>query len=128
MSYEPETYRKKWMSDDQWECSQMAADLMYGFHHVSDLRRWGNGVAINHPNEIATFDFNAMTRLVVMAHDRMIRVGARVEEIERVFEGHEYTTCHLVITFHKRHLRDGKMVARHPTLEEHVDAIRKPVA
>lgn len=95
------------MDDAQWECALMAADFMHGFHHVSNLRRWGNGIAIDHPGELATFDFNGLTRLVVTAHERCIRAGVRFETREEDFEGNKYEETHLVVTFHKRE-RSGK--------------------
>jgi len=29
-----DSYRKDWMTDDQWECYQFLADLFFGFNHL----------------------------------------------------------------------------------------------
>lgn len=109
-------YRKDWMSDDQWECYQFLADLFLGFHHIhGKLHEWGNGIKLNTycTGSFATFDFDGLTRGVVMAHDRMIRLeitpsGPRM----------------LGIVLHKRHKREGRMYEKHPTLEDAAARIR----
>ena len=112
------THRLEWMSDDQWECYQMLADIFYGFHHVhGGLHPWGDGIALNASygsNKFATFDFNALTRTVLMAHDRMIRFA-----IEPSGPGM------LKLVLHKRHSREGHMYERHPTIQEAIATYRK---
>ena len=108
--------RLDWMSDDQWECYQMLGDLFFGFHHVTGkLHKWGTGIRLNTRNvdSFATFDFDRLTRAVVMAHDRMIRL-----EICPSGPGM------LGITLFKRHAREGRMHQRHPTIEEAISVIR----
>ena len=125
MSDEQE-YRKDWMSDDQWKCAKLAAEFKYGFHHLSNLRRWGNGIAIDEPNEIATYDFNGLTRLVVMAHDECVRVGVKIETRDEEYEGHQYQVTKLIVTFHpcKRPVDGDGMSSRHPELDHHIAEIR----
>lgn len=109
-------YRKDWMSDDQWECYQMLADLFLGFHHISGkLHNWGTGIKLNttQTGSFATFDFNNLTRAVIMAHDRMIRF-----EIEPSGPGM------LGLTLFKRHTREGLMHERHPTIEDAISSAR----
>ena len=109
-------YRKDWMTDDQWECYQMLADLFLGFHHIhGKLHEWGTGIRLNttQVGSFATFDFDALTRAVVMAHDRMNRV-----EIAPSGPGM------LGIVLHKRHKREGSMSERHPTIENAIARIR----
>jgi hypothetical protein len=62
---------------------------------------------------MSTFDFDDLTRLVVMAHDRHIRV-----EIEGA------APHYLRLIFYKRE-RDGDTYHRHPTMEESIERIRK---
>lgn len=103
-------YRLDWMSDDQWECYQMLADLYRGFHHiVGKLKPYGYGIALSTPftNYFASFDYNNLTRAVFMAHDRMIRF-----EIEPSGPGR------FKLVLHKRHTREGRMFERHPTIEQ----------
>lgn len=111
---EAKYYRVDWMTDDQWECACMLADLVRGFHHMpGDIKRCGAGVEVNMRAPLATRDFSELTRLVVMAHDRCIRA-----EIAPSGPGR------LKILLHKRHARAGSMVERHPTLEEHIAMCR----
>lgn len=111
-------YRAKWMSDDQWECAQMFADVCRGFHHVcGTFNPCGKGIAIHNSSRTwATWDYNNLTRLVVMAHDRMIRVdlipsGPRMQGF----------------ALWKRHTREGGMSERHPTIEDAIAICRPKV-
>ena len=117
---EPKTdedyYRQDWMTDDQWECAELLADLQGGFHHVTGkIKRAGDGIETSSFNfRAATYDFDGLTRLVVLAHDRMIRA-----EIAPSGPGM------LKLYLQKRHLREGgHMHERHPELEQAAAAIR----
>lgn len=117
MNAEEKYHRKDWMSDDQWECWQMIRDLFFGFHHVhGKLHEWGYGIALNtsQTGSFATFDFDGLTRAVLMAHDRMIRFS-----IEPSGPGM------LKLVLHKRHKRDGYMSEKHPTIEQAIELFRK---
>lgn len=105
-----------WMTDDQFEGFLFLCDLFYGAHHIlGNVKPCGRGIEINSRNSgFSTFDFNGLTRAVVMAHDRMIRF-----EIEPSGPGM------LKLCLHKRHTREGRMDERHPTIEEAIDSIRK---
>jgi hypothetical protein len=113
------SYRKDWMTDDQYECFELLADLFRGFHHVyGEPREFGHGIALNiRSHRLATFDFDALTTAVFLAHDRMIRI-----EIQPSGPGM------VKICLHKRHKRDGMMYERHPTIEEALATYRKRFA
>lgn len=65
-------------------------------------------------NGLATFDFDSLTRFVIMAHDECIRFG--VEPVSfRYFR----------LTFFNRGGREGPMYSRHPTLEQAIEDFRK---
>jgi len=115
MTEDEKYYRQEWMSDDQWEATQFIADLMHGFHHVSGkFKPCGQGIEMNTRHaRLATFDYDGLTRAVVMAHDRCIR-----------FEVSPSGPGMICLLVHKRHSREGSMFERHPTLEEHVAQIR----
>jgi hypothetical protein len=114
--YSSKYYRKEWMSDDQWECYQLLADLWHGFHHVHGrVHEWGRGIKINTwHTRLATYDFDGLTRLVLLAHDAMIRV-------EIIPSGPRLVG----LTLHKRHAREGDMSERHPTIEDALATHRK---
>lgn len=109
-------HRKDWMTDDQWECAQMFADVVGGFHHVAGtFKPWGDGIKVSvFSSRWATFDFDGLTRLVVLAHDRMIRVAV-VPSGPRMI-GFEMW---------KRHTREGSMFERHPTMEQAIAVHRR---
>ena len=109
-------YRKDWMSDDQWECARMFADVLGGFHHVmSPFKPFGGGVKVSdYGARWATFDFDALTRIVLMAHDRMIRVSLEPSGPRMVG-----------FALWKRHTREGSMSQRHPTIDDAIAMHRK---
>jgi hypothetical protein len=91
------------------------SDFYDGEHHIpKPLKRFGStGWCVHHDRgELATFDYNELTRLVVMAHDSCIRVG--VEAIRNNI---------LRIAIWKRET-SGSFSERHPQLEDHVKEIR----
>lgn len=66
---------------------------------------WGNGVRfVVWCDNLATFDFDHLTRLVLAAHERCIRVAIGPRSFR-----------YLTITCHAR-TRDGLMSASHPTM------------
>jgi hypothetical protein len=112
--YSSKFYRKEWMSDDQWECAQLLADLMGGFHHVKAIKDFGLGICTNLWPRLSTYDFNDLTRAVFMAHDRCIR-------LEVLPSGPGM----LKLSLHKRHKREGSVFERHPTIETALAEYRK---
>jgi len=98
-----------WMTDDQWQCYLMLCDLMGGSHHITGkVKCYGSGIENNYSGGLlATFDFDLLTRIVLMSHERMIRVeigssGPRMVKL----------------MFWKRHTREGRIHERHPTIEQ----------
>jgi hypothetical protein len=110
-------YRLPWMNNDQWESAQLLRDLFHGWHHLpGDIKQSGSrAIHINiRGGNLSTFDYNNLTVLVVLAHDRMIRA-----EICSSGPGM------VKLMLHKRHQRVGDMALRHPTLADAVASIRK---
>ena len=100
-------YHKDWMSEDQKECHQMLADLLGGFHHITGpVKEFGYGIQTNVFGELATFDFDGLTRLVLLAHERCIRASVMTSGPGMI-----------KIALHKRK-RDGGMSERHPTIQD----------
>lgn len=93
---------------DKDEAIKFFSEFYRGEHHFpSELKPCGDGWSIRHAGaEYATYDFNELTRLVLMAHHYCIRVGIEANG----FNG-------LKIRIWKRK-REGKMFERHPTIEQ----------
>lgn len=98
-----------WMSDDQWSCYELLAELYRGAHHVSSkkIKAWGDGIKYSHYGELSTFDFDNLTRLVRLAHQQCIRatIGPSGPGM-------------ISIILHKRHSREGRMYEKHPSWED----------
>lgn len=107
-----------WMSDDQKECFELLCDIHGGGNHVFGklYPMQKSGIYINSTcsHYLATFDFDNLTRAVVLAHDRMIRFAIEPSGPNM-----------LKLCFSKRHTREGRMYERHPTIEEAIAGIRK---
>lgn len=63
--------------------------------------------------QIATYDTDALTRLVVLAHDRCVRLDVS-----------PHTFQHLRVGMWTRSCREGRLFDRHPTIEGAIAAIR----
>lgn len=89
------------------EATDFFAEFYRGDYHIpSTVSPCGRGWEVRHYGTLATFDFDELTRLVLMAHEKCIRV--------------EITPCNfrlIKIRIHKR-VRDGNSMRRHPTLEQ----------
>lgn len=97
------------------EATDFFSAFYFGAHHIPGYkpRQFGSGWYVNHDRGgMATYDFNQLTRLVVLAHDRCIRA-----EISAL------TPSMIRIAIWKRK-REGDMAERHPELEDHIKAIR----
>ena len=104
---------------EKQEAVKFFSDFYFGEHHFpNELKECGYGYSMvcQPSRELSTFDFNHLTRLVVMAHDRCIRV-------EIVPNGKSLRIC-----IHKRERSNdavSDMMSTHPTLEYHIASIRK---
>ncbi len=89
------------------------SEVFGGRHHIpGKLKEWGPGWAVTTHGELATYDFDALTRLVFLAHDRCVRVSIRPA-----------SPMHLRIIVHQRQ-REGPFCSRHPTLEQSIERLR----
>lgn len=103
-----------WMTDDQFECLKLLCDLFGGHHHlVAKVKKYGTGIEYNTWQDMATYDFDGLTRLVVMCHDRMTRAEIKPSGPGKV-----------KIALWKRHTREGSMDEKHPTIEDAIIKIR----
>ena len=91
-------------------------ELYYGKHHIpkGGLHEFGTGWSVNHYGDLATFDFDTLTRLVFLCHDWCVR-----GEIQQSGPGM------VKICIWQRQHRAGRMFERHPTLEDALSVWRK---
>ena len=95
------------------EATKFFSEFFGGEHHFpSKISPCGNGWRILTMQEMATYDFGTLTKLVVLAHDHCVRAAVRPSKGMK-----------LEITIHKRK-REGSMFERHPTLEDSVEQLR----
>lgn len=62
------------LTADQKFCIAMLAEWMGGSHHLPKVQQWGPGVAINFSGALSTYDFDHLTRLVILAHRDAVRI------------------------------------------------------
>lgn len=100
--------------------ADLLGDVFFGIYHLdnSALRRveWDNAHHVIFSlgwRTISTIDDDYLTRLVILAHDRMLRL--EISAANRHY---------LRLTFHQRRSRSGELMYRCPTIEDHIASIR----
>lgn len=107
---------KKELSEFGAKAADLIGDWQRGIYHIHNqaLRAdWSNDrwVSVSYPGYLSTFDWNDLTRLVILAHDRCIRVMI------------EPNMRYLKITMHPR-TRGGDLYNRHDTIEDAISRVR----
>lgn len=102
--------------------ADLLGDMYQGIYHIASGRafdkvKWSDPDIIvvilpSHASQMANHDFNHLTRLVVLTHDRCLRVS---------IEPHGFR--YLRLMFHPRN-RGNDICREIPTLEDHVAKIR----
>ena len=113
---------KKDLKTEMSALGETVADILgrvwYGIYHMSEkaLRRveWKNEMymSVIIDEELATWDFCALTELVVLCHDRCVRMSVQGCGPHRTR-----------LMFHAR-VREGDIALRHPTIEEAIGRAR----
>jgi hypothetical protein len=99
--------------------ADLLGDVWAGIYHLDSgaLKRvdWHHPffIDITLRGSLSTFDSDHLTALVVLSHDRMLRMTVEPA-----------APRYLRLTFHQRHTRTGSMMERIPTIEDHIAAIR----
>ena len=104
--------------DEQWtenkqRCWQLLADWARGEHHMGKVTHCGRGLRMTWLGEVATFDGNDMTRLVLIAHQRLCRASISSAGPQR-----------LAIEVHPRQ-PEGSLYERHPGLSDLEEQCRR---
>lgn len=111
--------RDKPMSDLGRKAADLLGDVFYGIYHLNStsLRKanWQDAysVGVTIYGGLSTFDDDALTRFVVLCHDRLLR-----GEIEGA--AHNY----LRLWISERKERGGSLSRRHPTIEDALISVR----
>jgi len=101
--------------------ADLLGDVFSGIYHLDQKQlakvKWDDPyvvtVLLGHQS-LATFDSPYLTWLVVLSHDRMLRMDIRAKTVNM-----------LELMFHQRKDRAGSVSERMPTMEQHLAAIRK---
>ena len=102
-------YRTTWMTEGQWRCACLIADVFGGFHHIGEIKERANGVgSIVHQRDLGTFDFSHLTGLVILAHQRCIRASVCTAGMKLEIRAYPRKPI-------------GSIYERHPTLEESIE-------
>lgn len=101
--------------------ADLLGDVFAGIYHLdyNALRKvdWSDKRCIQFVlgwHDLSTFDCDELTRLVVLCHDRMLRMSIEAST-------HKY----LKLTFHCRNKRNGNQFERIPTIEQAIHRIRQ---
>lgn len=119
MSDKPILLTKATMTADQRACFDLLCKVFHGEHHAPErIYAFGRGIKCHaESHRLSTFDFDYLTRLVVLAHDACVRV-------EVVSSG----PGRIGLVLHKRAGRTGSSYERHPTMEEAIERVRPVLA
>ena len=100
------------LTADQEYCKKTLAKLVRGDHHLGPVHPCGLGISIFWVQDASTYDFDFLTRLVLLAHRDGVRIG--VEPSGR---------RELKLTAHRRNCKGGelRMSERHPNLRELIE-------
>jgi hypothetical protein len=99
------------MRTTEAEATEFFAAFYRGEHHFpGKIKPYGEGWSMSHFGSMATYDGNELTRLVLLAHEKCIRVQVEQGGPNR-----------LRIAIWKRE-REGDMFQRHPTIEQALEA------
>jgi hypothetical protein len=100
------------------EVADILGQVWKGLYHLDeDKIDWENDryIEVNMVEDLSTWDFNRLTELVVLCHDRAIRMSINKCNF----------SC-LKLIFHKRS-RTGDITQRHPKMEEAIELIRSAI-
>jgi hypothetical protein len=99
------------MDMDKQKAIDFFSEFFGGEHHFpSQVKEWGAGYTISFVGELATFDSNNLTTLVLMAHRDAIRVSISYGGVNR-----------LRICIWQRDFDAKEYSRRHPRIDEAID-------
>lgn len=110
---------KREMSPLGREVADILGQVWRGIYHLENYVHkvdWANKnwIEINIYGCLSTFDFSNLTELIVLCHDRMLRLEIRPCNMQL-----------LKLEFHQRKNRSGTVNERMPLMEKHLQDIRE---
>ncbi|CAM0073203.1 hypothetical protein VPHK391_0043 [Vibrio phage K391] len=111
-----DSYREDWMSDDQWLLCLFLCRLFKGFHHCPTIKESncrGNITVNTRTGYFANYDYDLLTKAVIMAHNWGVRV-----QISGSGPGM------VKISLWKRHKREGDISEKMPTIQDMVETYK----
>jgi hypothetical protein len=103
------------------KAADILGDVFAGIYHLGDraLRKvdWADErfITVDLACQLATWDFCHLTLLAILCHDACVRLQV---------EGRPGPRPALRLMFHPRQGRTGSLMARHPTIDEAIAAVR----
>lgn len=95
------------------EAEDFFGKIFGGNHHIpGEVKQFGDGWAVNYSGDLATFDYNHLTKIVLLAHDECVRASIQPAGARNV-----------KIAIWKRK-REGSTFERHPSLDDAVTQLR----
>jgi hypothetical protein len=94
-------------TEDQQACIKMLGDWACGFHHLPFPSQFVDGVSIHWSQDLSTHDFDRLTALVVLAHERCCRVEIKSGGPRGV-----------TIAVHRRDPASTSICRGHPTIQD----------
>lgn len=110
------TEEEKYLTQD--EATKFFSQFYRGEHHIPGYKvhEFGKGWMVKHDQgDLATFDFNGLTRLVLMAHHYCYRVSVN---------NHGPRTMKICIW---KRQREGSVSHRHPTIEQAIEDFKSQI-
>ena len=66
--------KREQLSPDQAFCFDALCEFMGGAHHLPKVYEFESGICINFFGDLSTYDFDKLTRIVLLAHRDAVRI------------------------------------------------------
>ena len=97
------------------EAIEFFSEIYGGAHHIQgEVKQFGDGWTVQNYNDLSTYDFNMLTRMVFLAHDKCYRLSIK-----------QGAPSAVKVMIWKRHAREGKIYEMHPTIEQALEKWRE---
>lgn len=91
------------------------SELYYGEHHIpGKIKDWGYGWCVEDFAGMSTYDYNGLTRFVLMCHEKCVRGEIRPSSPRS-----------MKVIIHKRQGRDCGFSTEHPNIDTAIEKYNK---